>query len=96
MSKFAYEGIEYDMNVLHTKQLINLLRKMNGNGYCECCYSPEWVEKVFVEQKELVPIIKEELEKREHVPNRFEAKEIRKQKAIKQKNLKNRKYRNSR
>lgn len=77
---------------MHTKQILNLLRKSSLDGVCECCNHPDDIERL-VEQRD---ILKEELKTREHIPNQIEAKEIRKQKSMKRKNLKNKKYVNRR
>lgn len=89
-----YENVTYDLPKMHTKQILSLFRRLSKGPYCECCHDPEWLEEYAQTTKILLPIIQEELNKREHISNKQEAKEIRKQKAIEQKNQNNRKYRN--
>lgn len=89
-----YENTSYNLATMHTKQLVQLLRRLNKGPYCECCYDPEWITAYYKTSHEIIPSIREELSKREHVPNKQEAKMIRKQKAVQQKNQSNRKYRN--
>lgn len=86
-----YQNVNYDIENMHTKQLLRLLRSLYSVDNC-WEYTGDKFIKICKEHDEFRSIIKLELSKREHIPNKKESKKIRKQKIVRQKNLKQKKY----
>lgn len=91
MSTIQYENVSYHLKKMHTKQLLNLFRMVRYHSNCPCC--GEWLSEDYSEQ---IVLLRQELSLREHIPNKKETKQIRKQKQINQKNKKQKKYVNHR
>ena len=89
-----FENTMYDLTKLHTRQLLKLYKRIRFSYLYDYCYEFNWRDLIDEEKQETLSLLQEELATREHVPNKKEAKMIRKEKAVQQKNQKNKKYRN--
>lgn len=79
-----------------TRKLMNMLESERHFG-CSICGSWDCIsEEEIAAHKQNMQELKEELDKREHIPNKKEAILVRKQKLIASKNKKNKRYVNRR
>jgi hypothetical protein len=91
-TEFTLFNVHYDVKKMHTRQLINLLKRARKNNFCECCHRLEDIRAYYDAVDPVIPIIKSELAMREHIPNKHEAKEIRVLKHKTGKNKKDKRY----